>query len=370
MPNIWNNPEWPLYTYDAEEIDTHVATYKVQKTVTDIVFGSLDKESRTRLHARSLTDEMVSSLGIEDEKISYGSVYSSLCKRLDVHLEEKVKIETYAKDISRIALDATGNMQELSMERIKQWHCLLFCSQAKIKPKHVGDYRQGPVFISKGSGKYRHIIYEGIPAKRINGEMEKLISFINGENEGEPLVKSAIAALWFLCIHPFEDGNGRISRAISDYLLSKGYGETHRSYSMSALILKNRTDYYGLLHEYSSQSDSLDMTRWIVWNIEIALQAKHVAMQAFEKSMRLTQLMKNLDPSVYNSRQFSMLLKLADGSFSGKLTTDSWAKIHKCSPSAAFRDIQHLVKDGYLVQSGKSGPQTGYLLNPALLEQV
>jgi Fic family protein len=370
MSYIGNNPDWPSYAYDAEEVERHYSNYLLQKKATDIVFGIIDPDMRNRMHAHSLTEEIVSSLEIEGGKIPYDSVYSSICKRLDIHLETKAKADRYAENISNIVLDATGNLQELSTARIKQWHSLLFSSMAGIKSKNIGEYRQCPVYISKGNGKDPEIIYEGIPAERINAEMERLVEFINGENEKKPLVKSAIASLWFLCIHPFEDGNGRISRAIADYLLSKGFNETHRVYSMSSLILKNRTEYYQLLQAISSQFESLDLTRWLVWNIEIAIQAKLVALHVYEKSVKLTRFMKNLDPSVYNSREISMLFKLADGSFNGKLSTAKWAKMNKCSPAAASRDIQHLLQEGFLIPSGDTGPKTGYFLDPALLEKL
>ena len=370
MSYIWNNPDWPSYMYDAEKVKKHHENYELQKKATDIVFGIIDPETRNRMHARSLSDEILASLEIEGENISYDSVYSSICKRLDISLETKAKTDRYAEDISSLVLDATGNLEEFSSIRIKKWHSLLFSSLAGIKPKSIGEYRKGPVYISKGNDRDPEIIYEGLPVDRIVTEMERLISFINAENEKRPLVKSAIVSLWFLCIHPFEDGNGRISRAISDYVLSKGFNETYRVYSMSSLILKKCADYYQLLNEFSSQSESLDLTHWLLWNIDIAIQAKKEAVKIFEKSMKLTRFMKNLDPSIYNSRELSMLFKLADGSFEGKLSTDKWAKMNKCSPAAASRDIHHLLQEGFLIPSGQKGPKTGYFLDPALLEKL
>lgn len=370
MSYIWNNPDWPSYTYDGEVVEKHQIHYELQKKATDIVFSIIDPDMRAKVHARSLTDEMLSSLAIESEKISYAHVYASICKHLDIKLETKATSDQYAESIATLALDATGNLEELSIERIIGWHSLLFSSMAGIKPKNIGSYRKGPVYISKGNGKNTEIIYEGLPAERIESEMERLIGFINGENEEKPLVKSAIVALWFLCIHPFEDGNGRISRAIADYVLSKGYGETHRVCSMSSVILENHGEYYHLLHEISSQSESLDLSRWLVWYIDIAVQAKLEAIKVYEKSVKLTRFMKDLDPSIYNSRQLSMLFKLADGSFEGKLSTEKWAKMNKCSSAAASRDIQHLLLEGFLIPSGDTGPKTGYFLEPALLEKI
>lgn len=362
MSYIWNHALWPNYTYDIHEIEKCYDAYLVQKRATDLVFGLIDPDMGKRMHVRSLTDEMLSSLEIEGEKISYESVYSSICKRLDIHLETKAKTDRYAEDIAKIVIDATGNLQPMSTTRIKQWHSLLFSSSDGHKPNHIGEYRQGPVFITKGSGRNSEVIYEGLPFGSIDRTMEDLVDYINGPLEEKPLVKSAVASLWYLCIHPFEDGNGRISRAIADYVLSVGYQDTNRVYSMSSLILQHREEYYALLQEISSQAQSLDVTRWILWNIDIAVQAKQEAINVYRKSVRLTRFMKSLDPSVYNSRQLSMLYKLADGSFEGKLSTDKWAKINKCSPAAASRDIQHLLKEGLLVPSGDTGPMTGYYL--------
>lgn len=365
MPYIWNHADWPSYSYDAEEIERCYGAYLVQKGATDLVFGVIDPDMGQRMHARSLTDEMLSSIEIEGEKISYESVFSSICRRLDIHLEAKAKAKTnrYAENIASIVLDATGNLQPLSTARIKRWHFLLFSSMAGLKPDHIGEYRQGPVYITKGSSRNSKVIYEGLSPGNIDRAMEDLIGYINGPREEKPLVKSAIASLWFLCIHPFEDGNGRISRAIADYVLSVGYQDKSRVYSMSSLILKHRVEYYDLLQAVSSQSESLDLTRWIAWNIDIAVQAKEEAINVYKQSVRLTRFMKSLDPSIYNSRQFSMLYKLADGSFEGKLSTDKWSKMNKCSPAAASRDIQHLLRDGLLVPSGDTGPMTGYFLS-------
>lgn len=180
MSYIWNNPDWPSYVYDAEEVERHYSNYLLQKKATDIVFGIIESDRRNRMHAHSLTEEIVSSLEIEGEKIPYDSVYSSICKRLDIHLETKAKADRYAESIATILLDATGNLQELSSARIKQWHSLLFPSMAGNKGKHIGEDRQCPVYISKGNGRDPEIIYEGLPAERIDAEMERLVEFING----------------------------------------------------------------------------------------------------------------------------------------------------------------------------------------------
>ena len=370
MPYIWEHPDWPHFYYDPDKIENLYASYSVQKKAADIVFGMIDPEMKDRMHARSLTDEIVASLEIEGEHVAYDSVYSSICKRLDIHLETKAGSDAYAMKISKLVLDATGNLDILSLDRMKRWHTLLFSSIAGRRPGTIGEYRKGPVYIQAGNSFDAEIIYEGVPAVRVAEEMDRLLRYINTENEKRPLVKSAVSALWFLCIHPFEDGNGRISRAVSDFVVSRGFGETSRVYSMSSLILKNRNEYYRLLNTISSGALSLDLTTWIAWNIQIAQQAIQEALHVYEHSMRLTRFMKRLDPSAYNSRQISMLYKLADGSFEGKLTTDKWSKMNKCSPAAASRDIQHLLTEGLLVPSGETGPRTGYFLDPELMDRI
>lgn len=137
---------------------------------------------------------------------------------------------------------------------------------------------------------------------------------------------------------------------------------------MSVLILEYRNEYYYLLQEQSAQATSLDLTSWLIWTIELAIKAKQGALDQFEKSMKLTRFMKSLDPSLYNSRQISMLFKLADGSFEGKVSTDKWAKMKTCSPAAASRDIQQLIQAGFLVPSVETGPQTGYYLAQDLVD--
>jgi Fic family protein len=139
---------------------------------------------------------------------------------------------------------------------------------------------------------------------------------------------------------------------------------------MSSLILKHRNAYYQLLNAISGQAQSLDLTQWITWNSNIAVEAKQQAIRVYEKRVRLMHFMKQLDPSVFNSRQFFMLFKLADRTFEGKLTTDKWAKMNKCSPAAAIRDIQHLLQVGLLVPSGDTGPKAGYFLNPSVMERL
>ena len=370
MAFIWQNPEWPSYSYDKEEVDRAYSVFLEEKKKTDAVFSILDEKTRQQIHVKSIADEIVASQGIEGENISYESVFSSVSKRLDATVSEKGKTDAYADSVSSVAVDAIENRAPLTKDRIDGWNKSLFENYTGRKPKTIGDYRKGPEYILKWSGKGPEVVYTAVPFERVREEMDKFLCFVRSENETNAVIKSAIAALWFVIIHPYEDGNGRISRAIADYLLSDNSGSALRTYSISSFILANRKDYYTKINEISAQNESLDITSWILWNLEIMVKAQIDAVETLRKMMRLTSFMRSLDPSLFNSRELSMLYKLADGSFFGKLSTEKWAKMTKCSPAAAQRDIHHLVMIGYLVPDGDKGPKTGYFLNPQIMPAV
>ena len=365
MAYIWQNPKWPSYSYNKEKVDSAYGEYLEKEKESEVAFSILDEQARYRIHAKSIADEVVASLGIENETISFESVYSSVAKRLDVKLECKVKTDAYADSVSAVALDAISNHEPLTEERLNTWNRMLFVNYAGIKPRSAGSYRNGPEYIIKQTNRGPEVIYTAVPPDRVHKEMETFLAFVNSDKEKNPMIRSAIASQWFVVIHPYADGNGRISRAISDYILARGL--EIKTSSMSSMILADRKEYYARLNAISTQDESLDLTDWIVWYMEIATNAQINAMETLKKTIRLTGFMKNLDPSVYNSREISILYKLADGSFYGKLTTEKWAKMTKCSTAAAQRDIRHLVGEGYLVPDGGKGPKTGYFLNEQFL---
>ncbi|MCK9549028.1 MAG: DUF4172 domain-containing protein [Sphaerochaeta sp.] len=367
MQFIWSNPNWPAFTYDVTLVERYWQHFSVEARAIDMALGLIETAPRQHITARTLADEIVSSLAIEGERVSYASVHSSLCSLLEIPTDMKGKADRHSENLATLALDAATNSAVLSTERLQNWHALLFANQAGLRPKRRGEFRTGPVFIVKHG---KTVIYEGIPADRIDAEMDQLLRFITEDTSHTPMAKAAIASLWFAAIHPFEDGNGRISRAICEYVLTKELKSSHRSYSISAAILKHRTDYYRLLEDITAQSASLDVTSYLVWTITMAVEAIREALGQFKHRMRLSALMKNLDSSRYNSRQLSMLYKLADKSVEGKLTTAKWAKMNTCSPAAAARDLGQLVSEGFLYPSGDRGPQTGYLFDENILDRL
>ncbi len=369
MPFIWEHADWPDLRYDRVRSDEKYRQFLSQKSITDAAFSILDEGSVKRLRAMDLADEMVSNLAIEDEHIDYDSVYSSVSKRLELPFAGNSRSDAYADSICSLTMDSITDSRKLTEERLNGWHRMLFENAAGIKPKRIGGYRTTPEYIIRRQGREIEIVYTAVPQEKVPSEMERLLDFINDDASASlhnPIAMASIASLWFLAIHPYGDGNGRISRAISDHILSKSFKDTMKVFSLSAMILRNRKSYYELLERITGQKESIDITDWVLWNTEMATGAERNALASLRKTMRLTSFMKDLDPAEYNSREIHMLFKLADGSFFGKLTNEKWAKMNKCSSAAALRDIQHLVENGLLIPSGDAGRNAGYYLNPEI----
>jgi Fic family protein len=369
MPFIWEHADWPDLRYDRVRSDEKYRQFLSQKSITDAAFSILDEGSVKRLRAMDLADEMVSNLAIEDEHIDYDSVYSSVSKRLELPFAGNSRSDAYADSICTLTMDAITDSRKLTEERLNGWHRMLFENAAGIKPKTIGGYRTTLEYIIRRQGREIEIVYTAVPQEKVPSEMERLLDFINDDASASlhnPIAMASIASLWFLAIHPYGDGNGRISRAISDHILSKSFKDTMKVFSLSAMILRNRKSYYELLERITGQKESIDITDWVLWNTEMATGAERNALASLRKTMRLTSFMKDLDPAEYNSREIHMLFKLADGSFFGKLTNEKWAKMNKCSSAAALRDIQHLVENGLLIPSGDAGRNAGYYLNPEI----
>ena len=372
MPFIWEHADWPDLRYDRVRSDEKYRQFLSQKSITDAAFSILDEGSVKRLRAMDLADEMVSNLAIEDEHIDYDSVYSSVSKRLELPFAGNSRSDAYADSICTLTMDAITDSRKLTEERLNGWHRMLFENAAGIKPKRIGGYRTTPEYIIRRQGREIEIVYTAVPQEKVPSEMERLLDFINDDASASlhnPIAMASIASLWFLAIHPYGDGNGRISRAISDHILSKSFKDTMKVFSLSAMILRNRKSYYELLERITGQKESIDITDWVLWNTEMATGAERNALASLRKTMNLTSFMKDLDPAEYNSREIHMLFKLADGSFFGKLTNEKWAKMNKCSSAAALRDIQHLVENGLLIPSGDAGRNAGYYLNPEIGER-
>ena len=369
MAYIWQNHAWPNFKYDKDQVEKAYGQYLYQKGIADGAFAMLSERTRKAMAVQSLSDEITSSSAIEGVKLQYDSVYSSSVKQVDLDLSFKAHYGRNEESVSKLILAAHGNHTPLTVERILNWHRLLFEGVAKaFAPKEIGAFRTGPVYVVHDTHRDVEIVYEGVPAERIETEMRRLLEFINSDCEPNILFRSAIASFWFVLIHPFGDGNGRISRAIADYVLSVQSGSDFRPYSVSASIIKDRSAYYDCLQK--TQTESMDITQWLLWFISTVCSSLAYSVEVCHRKQRTALLMNSLDPSKYNSRQIQMLYRLADGSFYGKLTAEKWMKMTKCQSATATRDLSHLVENGLLVRLGDVGKGTHYILNPQIEEST
>ena len=359
MSYIWENSNWPHFVYNSPSVAIELKKLYAEKEKSDIAYSMIDSQTRNLLITKNLTEDIVSSLSIEGESIDVDSVYSSVSKHLDIIFTGKSKDSAYAQSIFSMVSDALENHAPLTEERLFEWHIKLFENKAGLKPKQVGKYRDGAEYVMKVAGKSSEVIYEAVPATLVEKEMKVLLDFVNNVSL-DCFLKAAIASLWFVIIHPFEDGNGRISRAIADYIISRDAGEAFHAFNISTGILKNRSAYYEQIQVVSVNNQELEIYPWCVWFLDMVTNCIKQSRLMLKKTLETSAFMKGLDPNEFNSREMSMLYKLADGSFFGKLTTEKWMKINKCSNTVAFRDIQHLVQKGFLKPSGENGRNTGY----------
>jgi Fic family protein len=264
-------------------------------------------------------------------------------------------------------LDATQNFTEpLTKERLFDWHAHLFLGVRTTADQfRVGAWRDdshGPMQVVSGPTGRHKIHYEAPAAARLANEMGKFLNWLDGNEQEDPLLKAAIAHLWFVTIHPFEDGNGRMGRAIAEMCLARSDGSAQRFYSMSSQILEERKGYYQVLEK--TQAGSLDVTEWLVWFLECLdraiEQSNRISTSALEKELFWQDLKKrNLS---LNDRQKKVLNKLFGG-FDGKLTRDKWMRITKTSSRTALRDIEELIAIGVMQQEAAGGRSTSYRLN-------
>ena len=262
-------------------------------------------------------------------------------------------------------LDATQNYEaELTADRLFGWHASLFLAGRSGMVKIVVDrWRENtnddPMQVISGAMRQEKVHYQAPESALLENEMQQFMDWFNNEMNLDPVIKAGIAHLWFLTIHPFDDGNGRISRAIADMQLSRADQTERRFYSMSAQIKLERKRYYEVLEK--TQSGNLDITLWLTWFLDCLNSAIDATVITLNSVMLKSKILGKVEGSKFNERQKLMLSKFIDG-FEGKLTSTKWAKIAKCSQDTAARDIQDLVNKGILVKDLAGGRSTNYLL--------
>ena len=314
-----------------------------------------------------LTLDVVKSSEIEGELLNYDQVRSSIARRLGINAAGLVSSSRHIEGVVEMMLDATQRYAlPLTEKRLFGWHAALFPTGFSGPYLiEVGRYRTGEMQVVSGAMGKEKVHYEAVKPKLVKMEMDKFLDWFNNEDYLDPVLKAAIAHFWFIIIHPFDDGNGRIGRAITDMLLACAEGSGERFYSMSSQILAERKLYYEVLQKV--QHSSGDITEWIDWFLHCLKNAMLSTENTTQKILRKAEFWKLHEHTPINERQRLILNRLFDD-FEGKLQTSKWAKIVKTSTDTALRDIKDLVEKGILKQTDEGGRNANYELVDFKLE--
>ena len=361
---IYNNQNWPIFEWNSEKLLPLLAYVRNRQGKLIGKMGALGFELQNEANLEILTIEILKSTEIEGEFLDREQVRSSIARRLGLDISGLVYSERNVDGIVDLMLDATKNYdKELTKERLLSWHASLFpAGQSGMYKIIVGNWRDdstGPMQVVSGALGKEKVHYQAPPANQIENEMRIFFDWFNLEQNVDPVLKAAIAHLWFVTLHPFEDGNGRISRALSDMLLARSDEQSYRFYSMSTQIRKERNSYYDILEKI--QQGSLDITNWLEWFLIRLLHSIESSEKLLEKVIYKHEFWLQHFKVSINNRQRKILNLLMED-FEGVLNTTKWAKIGKCSQDTALRDIQDLIEKGILAKSEQGGRSTNYEL--------
>jgi Fic family protein len=363
MYYIYKHYDWPNFTWDQKTI---LKVLPEIRHVQGKVFGKMSAmgfslQSEAVLETLSL--DIIKSSEIEGEILNAQSVRSSIAKRLGIDVGGTYTYDRNIEGFTDIMIDATQKFdQPLSLARLFAWHTSIFPYGSDQHKVTVGKWRtdrDGPMRVVSGMMGKDTIHFEAPEANLLEAEMKKFIDWFNNENDIDPILKAAIAHLWFITLHPFEDGNGRIARVLTDLLLARSDGSAQRFYSMSAQIRIDRKQYYDILER--TQKGQLDITPWILWFLDCLKKALLTTESHTNKVLAKASFWSKHIGISLNARQ-NKIIHLLLNDFEGKLNTSKWAKICKCSTDTALRDIQDLQNKGVLQQEIGGGRSTSYIL--------
>ncbi len=366
---------WPSLTWNEAALSAALGGIRHRQGRLLGRMESIGFDLRVEASLATLTDDVVKSSAIEGENLDRQEVRSSIARRLGLDIAGLPVAGRHVEGIVDMMLDATQNYaQPLTAERLFGWHAALFpTSRSGMRRIAVGAWRSpeaGPMQVVSGPYGRERVHFEAPAADRLGAEMAAFIGWFNGPDSDpaklDPVLKSGIAHFWFVTIHPFEDGNGRIARAIADLALARADDCRERFYSMSAQIEADRKVYYAELE--SQQRGDLDVTPWLGWYLACLDRALSRADAALSSVLGKARLWDIINQAPVNDRQRLVINRLLDG-FDGPLSTAKYAKLAKCSPDTALRDIQGLVDRGILTQNPGGGRSTNYRLTmPAVLD--
>ncbi|WP_461533659.1 Fic family protein [Sinomicrobium sp.] len=356
---------WPTFTWDSEKLIPILTDVRFRQGKLLGKMDSLGFDLQSEAVLQTLTNDVVKSSEIEGEILDPDQVRSSIARRLGMDVAGLIPSDRNVDGVVEMMLDATQHYDKpLDDERLFGWHASLFPTERSGMYRiAVGGWRKNtkddPMQVVSGGMGRERVHFQAPDSDQIPKEIHLFLDWFNNNFDSDPIIKAGIAHLWFVTIHPFEDGNGRISRAITDLQLSRADSSPQRFYSMSNQIRQERKQYYNILEK--TQSGDLDITAWLNWFLECLKRAIDASDVILASVMRKTKLWTMPVSQTFNDRQRLMLNKLLDG-FEGKLTSSKWAKIAKCSQDTAIRDIRDLIAKGILVKDEAGGRSTNYLL--------
>lgn len=356
---------WPDFTWDNERLTKLLAEIRHRQGRVLGRMEGLGFPMRAEAMLETLTQDVIKSSEIEGEILNPDQVRSSIARRLGMEIGGLVPLDRNVEGVVEMMLDATQNFtQPLTEDRLFGWHSALFpTGRSGIHKIAVGGWRtgqNGPMQVVSGAIGREKVHFEAPDAGSLDKEMSVFLEWFNHQMKLDPVLKAAIAHVWFVTIHPFEDGNGRIARAIADMQLARADGSSQRFYSMSAQIRVERNAYYDTLE--GTQKGVLDITNWLEWFLACLGRALDTIEDTLKGVLRKTRFWDVHINTELNNRQRLMLNKLLDG-FDGKLTSTKWGKIAKCSPDTALRDIQDLINKNVLSKEEGGSRNTNYVLN-------
>ncbi len=364
MAYIHEKENWTDFSWNEKAVSKKLAEVRnlQGKLLGKMDALGFDVQDEAVLH--TLTLEIVKSSEIEGEVLSLVQVRSSIAKRLGIELAGTVDSERYIDGVVEMMLDATQNYHlPLTKERLFGWHSALFpTGWSGMHKIIVADWRDdatGPMQVVSGAMGKEKVHFQAPHSDRIENEITRFLNWLESENEIDSVLKAGIAHIWFITIHPFEDGNGRITRAITEMLLARSDNSTKRFYSLSSQIRKERKQYYDVLER--TQKGSSDITDWLMWFLDCLKNSFETTNELLSHIFIKADFWKTHSALVLNERQRKILNALLDG-FEGNLTTSKWGKICKCSQDTALRDIQDLVKKDLLQKEASGGRSTKYTL--------
>lgn len=361
---LYDHQNWPTFEWNSEKLLPLLAYVRNRQGKLIGKMGALGFELQNEANLEILTTEILKSTEIEGEVLDREQISSSIARRLGLDISELVYSERKVDGTVDLMLDATQNYdKELTKERLVSWHAALFPARQSGTDKITtgnwrDDSREPMQVVSEALGKEK-VHYQAPPAVRLENEMRIFFDWFNLEQNIDSVLKTAIAHLWFVTLHPFEDGNGRISRALNDMLLARSDEQSYRFYSMSSQIWKEKSAYYDILEK--TQTGSLDITNWIEWFLNCLLHSIESSDKLLEKVIYKHDFWLRNSKVPINNRQ-QKILNLLMANLEEVLNTTKWAKIGKCSQDTALRDIQDLIEKGILSKTERGGRSTNYKL--------